>query len=101
MVRKHSKQHDMEVSLSEFCEMMEDQTYGGRAWFLTAACVLIPDMDYDHEILAYREEEKNKQFEIRTWEVFEELQNNDIIQPEQMEVFSDMIFGSNLFSSGF
>jgi hypothetical protein len=41
--------------------MMEDQTHGGRAWFVTSTCVIIPNVDYDQEVLEYREEEKRQQ----------------------------------------
>lgn len=87
MVQKHAKKYaeEMEVTINEFFEMIEDQTHGGRAWFVTAVCVLVPDMDYDHEILAYREEEKQDQFDRKVEEVFDDLQRENMIKPLQME----------------
>jgi len=35
---------------------------------VTAACVLIPSIDYDHEILAYREEQRKAEFDRKVWE---------------------------------
>ena len=59
MVRKHAKQHEMEVTLSEFFEMFEDQTRGGRAWFVTKACVLIPNIRFAELKRGWRPNELN------------------------------------------
>lgn len=86
MVNKHAKKHEGEVTQNEFFEMMEDQVHGGRAWFVTLVCVIIPNVDYDHEILSYREEEKTAQFESKVQDVFDRLQEGGCIKPSQVEL---------------
>ena len=39
-----------------------------RFRFVTSACALIPSIDYDHEILAYREEQRKMEFDRKVSE---------------------------------
>ena len=85
MVNKHAKKQEGEVTQNEFFEMMEDQVHGGRAWFVTLVCVIIPQIDYDHEIMAYRAEEKKEQFDKKVQDVFHSLADGSCMKPGQVE----------------
>lgn len=91
MVNKHAKKHEGEVTQNEFFEMMEDQVHGGRAWFVTLVCVIIPNIDYDHEIMAYRVEEKKAQFDMKVQDVFHSLADGNCIKPNQVQFALDQI----------
>jgi len=82
-----NKQGDQELALNEkeFFEMMEYQTHGGRAWFVTAVCVLVPNIDYEHEIWTYREEEKKAQFAMKVDAVFDQFAIDDRLKTAHIE----------------